>query len=415
MGPAKARIQRMVARVRRLFPLRLAALVLLTLGLGIVFFYSPDEGDFLLYPAGVVTVGLIIVCGIVVSLGTLWLHRQLARLPPGVPENLETGRPNGTHFRFNSLRPFLVLDVELEWVDPPNVHVTLEPLDGALNEVVTIKERGRFQHVTRRFTVKDVFGLAQLTFDMTWETLLRVAPAAAKQGAELSAGRAQGDAMANPTGRTEGDLVEMRQYAQGDPVRHVLWKHFARTRKLLVRMPERALAPGPINVAFFVAGPEDEATAGAARLYLEAGLLGSDLVFAADGAATPARTAADALELLIDSARERHDGAKSLEDAASHIDPSRLHACVFFAPPVDGPWKERMLGFIRSRRLDATVIIGVDETGETPPKKGRLEAFLFQPEAELDSQRPELAKLRASLEAEGVPVKVLHRATGQLL
>jgi hypothetical protein len=40
---------------------------------------------------------------------------------------------------------------------------------------------------------------------------------------------------------------------------------------------------------------------------------------------------------------------------------------------------------------------------------------LFQPPAELDSQRPGLAKLRAALEAEGLPVRVLHRATGQLL
>ncbi len=415
MGSARARFSRFAARVRRLFPLRVAALVLLALGLGIVFVFSPKEGDYLLYPAGVVTLGLLLVCTLVVSLGTFSLRRQLKRLPAGVPENLETGAPNGTHFRFPSLGRYLVLDVELEWVEPPNVKVHLEHLDGTLSEVVTIKERGRFSRITRRFTVKDVFGLAQLTFDLEWEAMLRVAPASAKHGAELAAGRAQGDAMANPTGRDEGDLVEMRQYAHGDPVRHVLWKVFARTRKLLVRMPERALAPGPVNVAFFVAGPEDEASAGAARLYLEAGLLGTDLIFAADGSATPARSAGEAIELLVDSATQREHGAEALETAASNIDPSRLHSCLFFAPPVDGPWKSRMLSFIRSHGLDATVIIGVDETGEAPPAKSRLQSLLFQPDDVLDSQRPELAKLRASLEAEGLPVRVLHRATGQVL
>jgi hypothetical protein len=74
-----------------------------------------------------------------------------------------------------------------------------------------------------------------------------------------------------------------------------------------------------------------------------------------------------------------------------------------------------MLSFIRSHGLDATVIIGVDETGEAPPAKSRLQSLLFQPDDVLDSQRPELAKLRASLEAEGLPVRVLHRATGQVL
>ena len=60
----------------------------------------------------------------------------------------------------------------------------------------------------------------------------------------------------------------------GDPLRHILWKTFARTRRLLVRMPERAIAPQPITVAFLVAGEHDEPTASAARLYLERGLVG---------------------------------------------------------------------------------------------------------------------------------------------
>ena len=47
----------------------------------------------------------------------------------------------------------------------------------------------------------------------------------------------------------------MRAYGHGDPMRHVLWKTFARSRRLLVRMPERAIAPSPTTVAFLIAGP----------------------------------------------------------------------------------------------------------------------------------------------------------------
>ncbi|MFO0595343.1 MAG: DUF58 domain-containing protein [Myxococcaceae bacterium] len=411
----KRLLRRWWGNFRRLFPLRIGALILLALALIIVFLFSPNEGDFLLYPAGLVAGGLIAVCVLVVTLGTLSLRRHLKRLDAGLPESLETQRPNGTHFRFPALRRWLVLDVTLEWVEPPGAHVTLEELDGVLSEVVTLDERGRYENVTRRFTVKDVFGLAQLTFDLSWHVSLRIAPAAAKQGATLAAGRAQGDALANPTGRAEGDLVEMRQYAHGDPVKHVLWKVFARSRKLLVRMPERALAPGPVNVAFFVAGPDDEASAGAARLYLEAGLLGTDLVFSADGAAAPARTPGEAIEQIVDSAKEKQNGGSSLEGLASQIDPGRLHSCLIFAPATDGEWRQRVSGFVRNHGLDATVIIGVDQAGEPSRAKNRLEKFLFQPEKELDSQRPGLAKLKHALEAEGMPVRVLHRGTGQVL
>ena len=67
--------------------------------------------------------------------------------------------------------------------------------------------------------------------------------------AELAAGRASGDAVSHPAGRQEGELIEMRRYGPGDPLRHVLWKTYARTRRLLVRMHERAISPRPTTAA----------------------------------------------------------------------------------------------------------------------------------------------------------------------
>ncbi len=393
----KRRLRAWWGRFTRLFPLRVGALLLLGLALLLIFFVAPEAGDVLLYPAALVAAGLIAACAAVVIAGALRLRAVLKRRPAGVPEALDTHAPTGTGFSV------------------PGAETSVPERDGQHAEVVTLTSRGRFTSVTRRFTVGDVFGLARISFDLTWPVALRVTPATARHGDALSAGRAQGDALANPTGTAEGDLVEMRQYAHGDPTRHILWKVYARSRKLLVRMPERALAPGPVNVAFFVAGPEDEASAGAARLYLEAGLLGTEPIFSADGATEPAHSAADGLDQLVDSARQRAHGAGSLEALAAQINPARLHACLFFAPPLDGPWRPRMVDFIRARGMEATVIIGVDEAGEAPPPAGRVRAWLFQPPPTLDSQRPTLSKLKQTLEAEGLPVKILHRATGQLL
>lgn len=407
-------MRRFFDRLRRLFPLRAGALILLAAAAALVFLWAPKEADFLLYPAGLVALLLVAVCSVLVVLGTFFLRRAVKKLAVSVPERLETMRATGTGFRVPSLGRWVVLDVRLTWVEPAGLEVALEPMDGLLAEIVTAKERGRYSLIIRRFTVEDVFGLTRLSFDVAWAAAIAIAPAAAKQGAQLAAGRSQGDTLANPAGRVEGDLVEMRQYAYGDSMRHVLWKVYARSRKLLVRMPERALAPGPVSVAFFVAGPDDEASAGAARLYVEAGLLGADLLFTADGSATPARTARDAVEQLVDSATQRGQGANDLDAAAAKIDSGRLTSCLLFVPPVDGPWRERVVGFVRKHSLTASVIIGVDEVGEQPVAPSRLASFLFLPELTLDTARPALKKLREALEAEGLPVKVLHRTTGQL-
>ena len=407
-------MKRLLERLRRVFPLRTGALVLLAVALGFVRVWGPKEGDFLLYAAGLVGLLLVAACTALTLLGTLWLRRSVKSLEAGLPEGIETTRATGTGFRFPSLGRWLVLDVTLSWVEPTGIEVTLEPLDGMLAEVITARERGRSTRLIRRFTVEDVFGLTRISFDVPWTAELCVTPVAATRGAELAAGRSQGDSVADATGRLEGDLVEMRPYAHGDSMRHVLWKVYARTRRLLVRMPERALAPGPVSLAFFVAGPGDEASAGAARLYLEAGLLGADLLFVADGAAAPARSAREALEQLVDSRSRRGRGAEALDAVTSQIDPARLTSCLLFLPPVDGPWRERVVGFVRRHALEASVIIGVDDAGEPPAPRSRLQSLLFEPGPALESARPSLQRLRAALEAEGLPVKVLHRATGLL-
>ncbi len=407
-------MRRLFERLRRVFPLRPGALILLAAAAALVFLWAPQEADFLLYPAGLVALLLVVVCVVLVVLGTISLRRTVKALAVSVPERLETTRATGTGFRIPSLGRWLVLDVGLTWVEPPGLEVKLEPLDGQLAEVITANERGRYTRLVRRFTVEDVFGLTGSSFDVEWPVALAITPASAKQGAQLAAGRSQGETLANPAGRAEGDLVEMRQYAYGDSMRHVLWKVYARSRKLLVRMPERALAPGPISVAFFVAGPEDEASAGAARLYVEAGLLGADLLFTADGSVVPARSARDAVEQLVDSATQRGRGGEALDAAAAQIDPGRLTSCVLFVPPVDGAWRDRVVGFVRKYSLRASVIIGVDEVGEAPTSPSRLNSFFFRPDVTLDTARPSLKALRAALEAEGLPVKVLHRSTGQI-
>jgi hypothetical protein len=298
------------------------------------------------------------------------------------------------------------------------VSVSLEPQGGAWAEVITPHARGRHTRVARRFTVEDVFGLAACSFTVAWEEPVRIAPARAVASAELAVGYATGDAFSHPSGRAEGDLVEMRAYGHGDPMRHVLWKTFARSRRLLVRMPERAIAPSPTTVAFLIAGPGDEPSCGTARLYLERNLFGADFLFGADGAAAPARDRDTALDQIIDSAGG--ESGIALDQLGKNIDPMRLASCVVFAPAVDGPWRERVVEFAARLPAPPTIVIGVDGAPPAAPRSRIARMLVRTSDADDGNDADgramvEVGALREALEASGLRVQVVHRSTGQVL
>ena len=402
--------------MRRLFPLRPAGVVLLGLGLEVVFRLSQAEADYVLYPAGLVVIGLVAGCALLVIGGAVTLRRRVRRLEANVPERLETTHEVLTGFRIEGLARWLVLDVRLEWVTPASTHVRLLRSDGWLEERVTPGSRGRSEALVRRFTVEDVFGLAQVAFSVEWQTSLSIVPAAAAHVAEMLPSRASGDAVAHPSGREEGDLVEMRITRRVTRSGTCCGRPTPGARGgFLVRMPERAIAQRPLNVALFVAGPRDEPSAGAARLYVEKGLLGPDFIFAADGASRPTRSAVEAVEQLIDSVKAQGDGGATLEALVQQIEPARLTAFLVFAPPADGPWRQRLLGLVRQRGVTATVVIGVDHLIDVDAEaqaKGRLHRLVFQDDGAVASDAGLLA-LRDALEADGHTVRLVHRPSGQ--
>lgn len=374
---------------------------------------SETEVDHLLRPVALVALALVAACLLLVMATTLYVRRAVKSQEAGVPPELQSGGELTTSFRVPNVRALGLLDVQLEWASPAGFSVSLVRADGRLGEKIGALERGRHDRLVRRFTIEDVFGLSSLSFEVEWAVALRVTPVAAPVNATLAASRSSGDAWSHPSGRAEGDLVEMRSYAHGDSMRHVLWRTFARTRRLLVRMPERAVAPQPLNVAFLIAGQADEPSAGVARVFLEQGLLGPDFVFAADGALKPTTRVPEAVEQIIDSIRSRSDGAAGLDGLANQVEPHRLGACVVFAPPVDGPWRERLVAMSRRLSVPATVVIGIDGSDEVAPPKN-VPKWLLRESTEA-TLAAGLIALKAALEADGFPVRIVHRPTGQLV
>ncbi len=410
MAQWKARIGRRIWRVGRVIPVTLPGLVL---GLGSAFValaFAKSNSDYLLYAAALLALGLLAACTLFVVLTTALLWRQLRRLPSGLPETLEAESSTDTSFRLPRLRSLPLIEVDLLWDQPASVQVELVSSGPWCCERVTPRKRARAVKVVRCFSVADVFGLAAISFSVTWNTALRIVPALASASAPLPVSQAQGDLFSHPAGEPEGDLVEMRAYGPGDPLHHVLWKTFARTRRLLVRMPERALAYPSINSACLIAGESDEDSCSAARLYLEKRLFGSGFVFCADGAKRPTGDPREAIDQIIDSvkAKERGLEASSLDVLASS---HRVSSCLIFVPPVDGPWRSRVEIFSSRLAVPATIVIGV--SGALPQGERKFKQMLFRKDG-ASTDWDGLARLTLELRQCGMKVQVIHRELGEM-
>jgi uncharacterized protein (DUF58 family) len=222
--------------------------------------------------------------------------------------------------------------------------------------------------VVRRVVIEDVLGLTRLA----WRHRERVAVTVLPNVGELRQlpvlrTLAGGEDLPLPSGEPEGDRVDYRRYGPGDPLRTILWKTFARTRQLVVRTPERAIAPARRTVAYLVAAAGDEAAAAAARVAVETGVLGANWAFGADGApCAGTERVATALDWIAASAAARgHEGdglELFLQEAERH---GRVRGVVF-VPAQGGLWLTRVIaaGARRRRLLDVVVATdGIERDG----------------------------------------------------
>lgn len=408
--PFKARLARALGLVRDAFPLTPAGVVLALFGAIVYFELAEKEADFVLLGFGLTAMGLVALALVFVLLNAALLHFTLRNKAVGLPESLTVGLEAETDFRCSRFRGLAISEVTFDWAEPSAVAVRLLPDGAHFRELVTPLERGRFTTVVRRFTVQDVFGFSRVRFRHAWDTTLRIQPVPGRADLTLAIRRATDDGYSHPSGQPRGELVEMRRYAAGDPVRHILWKVFARSRKLMVREPERAIAPKPAMVGFFVAGENDEPSASTARLFLEEGLLGADFVFAAEGAARPTSDVDEAIEQVIESHAFRRSGADSLAPLLRSVDRGRLDNLVVFAPATDGAWVDKLLGAAKRLPLPPTVVMTVDGQLERRPPR-RLSRFFFRRPREL-APLADVPQVYDRLRAAGVELRVLHKGTG---
>lgn len=254
--------------------------------------------------------------------------------------------------------------------------------------------RGRYLSLHRKITIRDIFGMTEISFCLSQPVHLVIQPAKGQFDLVALQTRASGDGFSHPEGDPRGELVEMRRYQAGDPLRLVLWKVFARSRKLVVRAPEPAIVEEQDVFVYFISGTHDENSATLARSFLSS--LGreetKDMCFSADGSKRLVNDEVEGMSDLIDSASHRAEGGQGLNEVAPLVKPSAMAHCFILVPNKLGAWLDQVKIFVSQYQIRPTFITSVSDKFLSPvkPEDNLMKKLLFdQPKADLDANEYE--------------------------
>jgi hypothetical protein len=372
--------------------------------------------DLVLLVLGYGGAGLLLIATFVVVVSALALWWRLKRASPTWRSSkLETGTEVQTGFALPSLWWLPLVQVRWHWETPQAVQG--EPLraGGRLVERVTLRRRGLYASVTRRLAVQDGFGLARITFRHRQDGPIEVLPhLGGIRRLPVLTSLTGGEELPHPMGLEDGDRVELRRYVPGDSARFIHWKVFGRTRKLMVRVPERALSRARRTVAYLVAGPHDEPAAAAARAAIEEEALGTDWQFAADGSPEATSDRSEALHKVMGSSRHRAESGSGMTRFLAEVEPQGPAALVVFAPPTMGPWLDQMRSVAARRHGRVRVVIAVDAVHEADPQP-RWRRFFLRPLPVFGVERGDLQRVGRALGQLRCEVVIIDRVSGRVL
>lgn len=414
--PVIARFGRLLGRARELVPLTLRGLFVAGLSALSLWYYGFKALDGVWYVTGLGLLALTALALLTVLAAAarmkLWLRSATA---PLAQVGSETGRAFDTGFLPPRLRFWLFVEVRLAIRAPREVEVEAVPDQAHLRERVRFGDHGEVRRLERTVFVRDVFGLASIGLRHASDVEVDVLPhVGALRSLPVLRSLSGGDDIPHPMGIDQGDRLELRRYAPGDPARFIHWKVFARTNKLVVRMPERALSRAQRVAAYLVAGPADAASAAAARAALEEGAFGPDFRFGADGSPTPTREVQAALVALRRSSAARAHSAEQLDAFVQELEREGPTSLVLFVPAREGPWVERIGAMLKRRARAARIVIGVDGiTQRGGPSL--LERVALAPSTSSRVPLSALRQLIASYRRHGCDVVVLDRESGRVL
>jgi hypothetical protein len=314
-------------KIKQRFPLTLVGFLCILLSLGL-FWFSKEEKDIILY-YGTASLIVLIIGAMLQMLITAWLlARSFKSLPEQVePLSIEVGQQHLGMMAFDIFPKNPFSQIKIKWESPSLQTFDLILHEGKLVEYLSFAKRGRITEVTRLIEVSDIFGFASISWSWTTPCLIKILPASSQSECDLLQREHLGEGLYDHAGSPEGDLMEIRRYQDGDPLKMIIWKAFAKSGKLLVRMPERSFEIKQDLAAYFIASPKDEPSATTLRAFLAQKLLGDDFILFADGNHQSATDEEQALSLLIDSSNATTGSAF---DQLLSLPQSKQRGCLFF-------------------------------------------------------------------------------------
>jgi hypothetical protein len=223
------------------------------------------------------------------------------------------------------------------------------------------------------------------------------------------------DGIPNPSGDPEGDRMEIRPYAPGDSIRHVMWKVYARNRQLNVRLAEKSVFHSKRTIAYLLSSPNDEAAAAMARVAIESKALGDDWAFAADGSEAPCTTVSDALDAIAKSRSLGKPYSYGLDNFLQlAMGRSGAH-CILFAAAEQAPWIDQLAKTISRFPGQFSLIMATD--GFQPEIKASVwQKVLMKSSLAAQQSAPSMLDLQHLLTKLGQLVEstiVIDRKSGQ--
>ena len=405
---------RLARRVVDLFPLSALGLVVALAASASLRLIAYEELDLVLLIAGFGALTYVLFSVMMVSITAAILRLALRGRAPAEVLELETSLSLPTGFDLPALRWLPLVQLRVGWERPSDVVATTHLMHGRAVERVRFERRGEHEGIERRVVIEDAFGLARVAFRVTDARSLRISPhLGGLSSMPIISSFARGDIHGHPHGSPEGDRVELRRYAPGDPARLIHWRVFGRTRKLMIRKPERALMETLRTAAYLVAGQGDEASAAAAQAALTHGALGDGWIFGADGSESSS-SLGEASAAVRRSVDARAEGGIGLDAFVARTERAGPCSFVFFVPPEPGPWVERVLAVMARRAGRCRLVIGVDGHHFRPRARG-IWRILLRSREESGSSAVMLGQTMQRLAISGVPLRVVDRSSGRVL
>ncbi|MEQ8956251.1 MAG: DUF58 domain-containing protein, partial [Gammaproteobacteria bacterium] len=221
------------------------------------------------------------------------------------------------------------------------------------------------------------------------------------------------DGIPSNSGSPEGDRMEIRPYVSGDSVRNIMWKAYARTGELNVRLPERSIFQSRKTLAYLLSSADDEAAAATARMALQSGALGDDWLFGADGSRESCNTLDTALRAIAQSRAVGELSVFGLDDFLARETDSGQSHCIVFAAAELANWLRPLQQAMSKQGAQFSLVLATDGFDDETPKS-LLQKLVFRAKDTETSAagREDLARLLVELGQLAKSVLIVDRITG---